>query len=323
MPLASSPVYAGLSTILTILVFGAAPAHAEPSDVIAARASVVSVLPDWPASARGLEEPEASGIVFGSGRFILTADHVLGPNGEAPPSVRVRTSDGLVLAAEVVARNGLTDVALLSVEQALAPARFADEAPALGSPVCAIGNAFGLGLSVSCGTVSATHRSGTGFNAVEDFLQTDAAVNPGMSGGALVDDQGRVVGLLSAIFTKQSDANIGVNFAIHADFALRVAETLLATGRFRPLSSGTRVEPHPGKGATGREGARVVAVKADSPAALAGFQVGDIVVVGAGRRIRKTADWVSVIANARPGESLTVTVQRDAKDLELVLVFPE
>ena len=77
--------------------------------------------------------------------------------------------------------------------------------------LCAVRNAFGLGLSVTCGVVSALHRTDTGFNDVEDFLQTDAAVNPGMSGGALVDEDGRLVGLLSAIFASGADTNAGVN----------------------------------------------------------------------------------------------------------------
>src|SRR3546814_14630808 len=75
--------------------------------------------------------------------------------------------------------------------------------PALGVPVCAVGNQFGLDLSVTCGVVSALHRAGTGFYTVEDFVQTDAVVNPGASGGALVDAEGRLVGLLSAIFTME------------------------------------------------------------------------------------------------------------------------
>ena len=89
----------------------------------------------------------------------------------------------------------------------------ADE-PRVAEPVCAIGNPFGRGLSVSCGVVSATGRANAGFNAIEDFVQTDAAVNPGGSGGALVDGKGRLVGLVSAIFAAGSgqggDTNIGV-----------------------------------------------------------------------------------------------------------------
>src|SRR5690606_40595555 len=130
-------------------------------------------------------------------------------------SISVRLPDGHHVPAEVVGRDAATDLALLRVEAELPPLPLAPD-PALGAPVCAVGNQFGLDLSVTCGVVSALHRAGTGFNPVEDFVQTDAVVNPGASGGALVDGEGRLVGLLSAIFTMESDANIGVNFAASA-----------------------------------------------------------------------------------------------------------
>ena len=86
--------------------------------------------------------------------------------------------------------------------------------PSIGSHVCALGNSFGLGISMSCGIVSALNRHNLGINFLEDFIQTDAAVNPGMSGGPLVDAQGRLIGVVDAIFTKTADIDAGVNFAI-------------------------------------------------------------------------------------------------------------
>ena len=86
--------------------------------------------------------------------------------------------------------------------------------PKIGSHVCAIGNSFGLGTSMSCGIVSALNRRNIGINMIEDFIQTDAAVNPGMSGGALVDPYGQLIGVVDAIFTKTADIDAGVNFAI-------------------------------------------------------------------------------------------------------------
>ena len=94
------------------------------------------------------------------------------------------------------------------------PDRLLTEDPAVGLHACAIGNSFGLGLSFSCGVVSAVHRRDVGFNAIEDFVQTDAAINPGASGGALVDPQGHLIGLIDGIFTKEADIDAGVNFAI-------------------------------------------------------------------------------------------------------------
>ena len=98
--------------------------------------------------------------------------------------------------------------------------------PEVGTHACAIGNSFGLGLSFSCGVISAVHRRDVGFNAIEDFVQTDAAVNPGASGGALVDPQGRLVGLIDGIFTKEADIDAGVNFAVSIPMILESLDGL-------------------------------------------------------------------------------------------------
>ena len=103
-----------------------------------------------------------------------------------------------------------------------------DEMP-IGSHVCAIGNSFGLGHSISCGMVSAVNRQNIGFNDIEDFIQTDAAINPGSSGGALIDSEGRFVGLIDGIFTKDADIDAGVNFAI----SLSLVKAGLAEMRLR------------------------------------------------------------------------------------------
>jgi S1-C subfamily serine protease len=130
----------------------------------------------------------------------------------------------LVTTRHLIAGDKEVELFLESGERiaaATTPIALAGERPETGAPVCALSNAFGLGIGITCGVVSANRRSGIGFNRVEDFLQTDAALNPGSSGGALVDLDGRLVGLLSAIFTKDSDANIGVNFAVSTELLLK------------------------------------------------------------------------------------------------------
>ena len=109
-----------------------------------------------------------------------------------------------------------TDLALLEKPFALPAVDLHMKTPQIGEHVCVAGNSFGLGISFSCGVVSATGRSGIGFNPVEDFIQTDAAVNPGASGGLLVNAAGQAVGLVDAIFTKSEDSDAGVNFAVSA-----------------------------------------------------------------------------------------------------------
>ena len=192
-----------ISFTLCALAFGclfADPARAGSlSDAVN---SIVAVLPDWPGGYqrqdRGLEEPEGSAVAVLSEGYLATNAHVLG----RPKRVDIRLADGRLVAARIIGRDLRTDIALLKVPINL-PVLEIVPPPPLGERVCAVGNAFGLGISMTCGVVSAVNRSNAGFNPVEDFIQTDAAVNPGASGGALVDGEGRLAGLLAAIFTKK------------------------------------------------------------------------------------------------------------------------
>lgn len=280
-----------------------------------ARASVVSVLPQRPPDARRLEEPEGSGVAVLDGRTIVTALHVV----DRALSIRVRTAQGEIMEAKLVARDRATDLAILSLRTPVTPIRLTAKAPVLGQPVCAIGNAFGLGLSVTCGVVSGVHRAGIGFNAIEDFVQTDAAVNPGASGGALVTRDGKLVGLLSAIFTKTSDANTGVNFAVSAALVDRVSRRLRDGGRMAWPFSGMRLVAAPERSATGRMAARVVTVKPGSPADKAGLKPGDLIVRAGARRVRKPADFVSALAATAVPAVLSVVIVRAGRERALEL----
>jgi S1-C subfamily serine protease len=268
--------------------------------------SVVSVLPDWPATGPLPERPEGTAVAVLPGGYLATNVHVLG----RATGIRIRLEDGRVLDAEIVGRDRLTDIALIRAPIELPVPAFAGP-PALGAPVCTVGNQFGLGLSVTCGVVSATGRSATGFNPVEDFIQTDAAVNPGASGGALVDADGRLVGLVSAIFTKQSDANIGVNFAASIALVMRVAEDLAAHGSVRRARAGLRVaDPRLDERAKGA-GARVVAVTPGGAAERAGLSPGDVITRMADRAIRGAGDVVTAIYLGRIGDTLEIAFRRD------------
>jgi serine protease Do len=309
-----SIVFVALTACLWILT----PATAREDSISTVLRSVVSVLPEWPPDETRNEEPEGSGVAVFDGLHIITALHVV----DAARSIRVRTSDGQVVGAELVGRDQATDLALLRVTAALPVLAFSGDAE-LGGEVCAIGNAFGLGLSISCGVVSGVNRAGVGFNGIEDFVQTDAAVNPGASGGALVTRDGRLIGILSAIFTKQSDANIGVNFAVSAPLAQRVAIALRETGRVQWVSSGLRLVQALDTGETGTLGARVARVRAGSAAAEAGIEIDDVIVSVDGRRIRKPADFVSVSARLTPPGNLTVEFLRGDVQKSATIRFTE
>ena len=120
----------------------------------------------------------------------------------------------------VVFNDIKTDLAIIKAEINIAPIKISTKKPQIASSTCLISNSFGLDLGITCGVISATGRKNTGFNQIENFIQTDAAANPGSSGGALVDDNGKLIGMMSGIFTKNTDTNSGVNFAVSSELIL-------------------------------------------------------------------------------------------------------
>ena len=304
------------TVVLGLMVPAASGRDLSPMEV--ARKSVVTVLPVWAGRPANMDEPEGSGVVIGDGSTIVTADHVLGPTQKQVP-VLVRDDDGTSYQARVVARHKASDLAVLKIDEKLPAIAGRGSDPGLGDEVCAIGNAFGVGLSLSCGRVSAVHRAGVGFNAIEDFIQTDAAVNPGMSGGALVDLQGRFTGMLSAIYTKQSDANVGVNFALDARLVQVIADALEKTGEFVPARTGVLLRPVPRSGQAGRQGVLVVKVVPGLSGDRSGLKTGDVVYRANDRRVRTPQDWLSVMAGRRPGVQVEVSGLRDGKPFQWVM----
>ncbi len=276
--------------------------------------SVVSVLPVWPANVQRSEEPEGSGIVIDDGTLIATADHVIGP----AKKIFIRTSSGKIRAAQIVLRDPRTDVALLRIEDAMVPHSLA-RSIRVAEKACAIGNSFGLDVSITCGVISAVEVSGAGFNQIEDFIQTDAAVNPGMSGGALVNEAGELIGLLSAIFTKGSDSNIGVNFAVSGNLLRRVVEDFLDDGQVGYPSSGILVKSALNAAEAGISGAKIARVIKDSAEEAAGLKVNDIIVFANNRRIKRAGAYEAALALLKEGDSLYVKILRDGEFLDVIV----
>ena len=186
-----------------------------------AASSVVIVNPTWPGYNRpGFGAPPGTAPA-GSGVYIavdgvkpkglvLTAAHVV----YRASSIEIVDFAGRSADAEIIAIDMRRDLALLKSPLDGKAISLRRDTPDVGSHVCALGNSFGLGVSISCGVVSAVNRTKVKINEIEDFVQTDAAINPGGSGGALVDADGQLVGLVDAIFTKEADIDAGVNFAV-------------------------------------------------------------------------------------------------------------
>ncbi len=275
--------------------------------------SVVSLLPDWPGHGPEGEKgkpknPEGTAVAVLPGGYLATNVHVIG----RAKTLNIRLNDGRIMPAEIIGRDMRTDIALVKAPVDFPVPAFGP-APALGDTVCAIGNQFGLGLSVTCGVASALHRTGTGFNPIEDFIQTDAVVNPGGSGGALIDAKGRLIGLVSAIFTKDSDANIGVNFASSLKLVMRVVNDLKEFGRVRRGKSGFKVRDLSLDERLTTSGVAITFIVPEGAADSAGLQTGDVITAIGERKIYRAADVPSAIHMARPGEKLKIGFLRNGK----------
>ena len=294
-------------------------AHALPPEVLQ---SVVRIKPDWPLAARGLDasgaprDPQGTGIAVLPGGYIATNVHVIGK----AKKVDVLSEDGRQYAAEIIGLDLQTDIALLKIAADL-PVLKAATHPQLADPVCAIGNQFGLGLSVTCGVVSASGRSGMGFNPVEDFIQTDAAVNPGGSGGALVDRQGHLLGMIAAIFTKQSDADIGINFATSVPLLMRVVEDLKTKGRVVRGIAGFKAQALPPQPGAELSGVMIENVDISGPAFAAGLEAGDALLGINDRHLPSLPALEAIMFMFRPGDVITLQTRRGSEARALTMTL--
>ena len=225
------PRIAMMAVLACALLTNMARADHGPATWSAAAPSVVVIEPTWPGYNRpGFgappgTAPAGTGIFIGTGdrsNHLVTAAHVITRATE----IEIVTEDGMRHAAAVIAVDNQRDIAILETKLKRRPITLRLTDPAIGEHGCAIGNSFGLGLSISCGVVSAIHRKQIGFNPIEDFVQTDAAINPGGSGGALVDADGRLIGMIDGIFTKEADIDAGVNFAVSVPLLIEGAELM-------------------------------------------------------------------------------------------------
>ncbi|MFC7291866.1 Do family serine endopeptidase [Hirschia litorea] len=267
------------------------------------------------------ESSLGSGFIIDESGYVVTNNHVI----EAADEIDVVLSDGTVLAAELVGRDAATDLALLKVtsDAALVAVPLGDSDTALvGDWVVAIGNPFGLGGTVTAGIVSARDRN---INAgqYDAFIQTDASINKGNSGGPLFNLKGEVIGVNTAIYSPSGGGgSVGVGFSVPSNLTKDIVRQLKDKGLVERGWLGVRVQgvtPELAR-SYGRDraiGAIVIHVTDKSPAQRAGLQVGDMITQFNGLDIKETRDLSTIVASAPIGTPVAMSVIRKKKDTEL------
>jgi len=264
-----------------------------------------------------------SGVIVSPAGYILTNHHVV----DAADEIEVATPDGKKLLAKVVGSDPDTDLAVLRVEARDLPAITfgSSENLRVGDIVLAIGNPLGIGQTVTSGIVSALDRTGLGINTFENFIQTDAAINQGNSGGALVDARGNLVGINSAILS-QTGGSIGIGLAIPASMARTVMEQIIKTGTVKRGWIGVELQPiTPALAESFKlgtlEGAIINGVLNGGPADKAGVKPGDVLVAIDGKPIVNPQSVLNSVTGIAPGSAAKVKLKRKGQDLELAVTI--
>ncbi len=263
----------------------------------------------------GIAEGQGSGVIIDKEGFILTNNHVV----DGASEMRVSLSDGREVEAELMGGDLLTDLAVLKINaDGLIEAPWGDsEKLPVGAPVWAVGNPYALDRSITFGIISAKSRRGLGNTPYQEFLQTDAAVNPGNSGGPLVDASGQVVGINTAIYGSSYQ---GISFAIPSETAHDVYEQLRKRQPIVRGFLGVQLEeltPQVAKklGAKDVRGALVADVVPGGPAEKAGIERGDVIVAWNGQPVDNRTTLQFLIARTAVGTDVDCTLIRDGEEL--------
>jgi Do/DeqQ family serine protease len=261
------------------------------------------------------QQGEGSGVIVSADGYIVTNNHVV----DGATEVTIQTSDKRELKARVIGTDPKTDVALVKVDATNLPfAHLGNSSEVeVGDIALAIGNAFGLGQTVTMGIISATGRSGLGIEDYEDFIQTDASINPGNSGGALVNNKGEVIGINTAILSG-SGGNQGIGFAIPVDMVRQIMTQLKDKGTVTRARLGVSIQQLTPQLASAlgvkiSQGAVVGEVAPDSPAAKAGLRKEDVIVAMNGKEVdaRSLRNTVGAMA---PGSRVDLKVLRGSSE---------
>ncbi len=278
-------------------------------------------------NARSTSYGHGSGFIINPGGIILTNAHVI----DHATEITVRLVDGREFAAEVIGKDGKSDVALIRVDADNLPVLPLGDSSSLrvGDWALAIGSPFEMIQTVTAGIISATGRSSVGISEYEDFIQTDAAINPGNSGGPLVDIHGRAIGINTAFLT-QTGGYMGIGFAIPINMAKVIAERLQKSGRMTRAWLGIGIRDlAPDKLQTLDltpqfvHAALISTIDAASPAAGSALRQGDVIVAMDDVPIAGAADLRNRIALSAPGSRITLLCYRDGRQFPLSITLGE
>jgi len=288
-------------------------------------------MPDLPGNPHNLPEGHGPNVITGQGSgFFISADGYAVTNNhvvEKAESVTVTTDDGKTHKAKVIGTDPRTDLALIKVEDGPFPyVKLSERAPRIGDWVIAVGNPFGLGGTVTAGIVSARGRD-IGASAYDDFIQIDAPVNKGNSGGPTFDTDGNVIGVNTAIFSP-SGGSVGIAFAIPADTVNSVITQLREHGSVTRGWIGVQIQPvtqdiADSLGLKKAEGALVAEPQKDSPAVKAGIEAGDVITAVDGKPIKDARDLAKKIGALSPKTSVKLSVLHKGSEKTITLTLGE
>jgi len=267
-----------------------------------------------------------SGFIISADGYIVTNNHVITADGKGSQveSITVTMPDGNEYPAKLIGKDAASDLAVLKItaSKPLPFVKFGDSSHArVGDWVIAIGNPFALGGTVTAGIISAVYRNTGAGGAYDRYLQTDASINRGNSGGPLFDMKGQVIGINNAIFSP-TGGSVGIGFAIPAETAAPIVEKLVKGQSIERGYLGVRIQPinddlAASLGLPRNRGEFLQAVDAGGPGAAAGLQAGDVVMKVDGKDVTPDQSLSYIVANERPGSRIPIEVIRNGKPLSL------
>ena len=265
-----------------------------------------------------------SGFVVSKDGYVVTNNHVI----DGADEIYVKFSNGREYRTKLVGTSPEVDIAVLKIQsnEKFKPLEFADsDNVQIGQWSIAFGNPMGLNDSMTVGVVSAAGRSSLGIEQIENFIQTDAAINQGNSGGPLIDINGKVIGVNTAILS-QSGGSVGLGFAIPSDLVVAVKDSLISTGKFEKPYLGAYLgnldsEVVKALKLKSSNGVLIAKVTPNGPAAQAGLQANDVITAVNGKSIISGGSFIGELAAKKAGDKVQLTIVRNGKEMNIAVTL--